>query len=230
MKQIVTPAIVLSRMNYGEADRILHVITPKQGKISILAKGVRRVKSKLAGGIELFSVNTITYIDGRSELKTLTSSRVEQHFGNIVHDITRTMFAYDALKLIHKVTEDAAEGEYFDMLSSLLVALNDPQSIVDALRVWLYIQLLATEGHVPNLRSDSAGKKLQEQTNYVFSFEDMAFTANSTGNFTDKHIKLLRLMLAIKEPQKLAQVQDLAVYVQALLPLTKTMAQTHIRL
>ena len=45
MKQIVTPAIVLSRMNYGEADRILHVITPKQGKISIVAKGVRRVKS-----------------------------------------------------------------------------------------------------------------------------------------------------------------------------------------
>ena len=39
---------VLRRTNYGEADRILNIITPS-GKISAIAKGVRKEKSKLAG-------------------------------------------------------------------------------------------------------------------------------------------------------------------------------------
>jgi DNA repair protein RecO (recombination protein O) len=57
MKTIVTKGIVLTRTDYGEADRILHFLTPDQGKIAGIAKGVRKSKSKLAGGIELFSVS-----------------------------------------------------------------------------------------------------------------------------------------------------------------------------
>ena len=48
-------AIVLRRTNYGEADRILQLLTPK-GKRSVMAKGARRERSKLAGGIELFAL------------------------------------------------------------------------------------------------------------------------------------------------------------------------------
>lgn len=59
---IVTSGIVLNRINFGEADRILTVITPDQGKLSLIAKGVRKEKSKLAGGIELFSVSNISFI------------------------------------------------------------------------------------------------------------------------------------------------------------------------
>ena len=50
---IKTLAYVLRRTNYGEADRILNIITPN-GKISAIAKGARKEKSKLAGGIEMF--------------------------------------------------------------------------------------------------------------------------------------------------------------------------------
>ena len=57
MKQLVTEVIILARTDYGEADRILTVLSPEYGKLRLLAKGVRRVKSKLAGGIELFSVS-----------------------------------------------------------------------------------------------------------------------------------------------------------------------------
>ena len=51
--EIKTLGFVLRRTNYGEADRILNLITP-QGKISAIAKGVRKPKSKLAGGVEMF--------------------------------------------------------------------------------------------------------------------------------------------------------------------------------
>ena len=50
-----TLGYVLRRTNYGEADRILNIIT-RQGKISAIAKGVRKSKSKLAGNIEIFSL------------------------------------------------------------------------------------------------------------------------------------------------------------------------------
>ena len=48
-------AIVLRRTNYAEADRVLQLLTPK-GRRSVIAKGVRRERSKLAGGIELFAI------------------------------------------------------------------------------------------------------------------------------------------------------------------------------
>ena len=54
-KDLRTKAIVLRRTDYGEADRILQLLTPS-GKRSVIARGVRKEKSKLAGGIELFSV------------------------------------------------------------------------------------------------------------------------------------------------------------------------------
>lgn len=48
-----TQAIVLRRTNYGESDRILNLLTP-EGKVSVIARGVRKEKSRLAGSIELF--------------------------------------------------------------------------------------------------------------------------------------------------------------------------------
>lgn len=106
MNQIVTTAIVLGRTDYGEADRILTLLTPDQGKLRLLAKGVRRVKSKLAGGIELFSVSTITFVRGRGDIGALVSTRLNKHYGHIVQDLDRTMLGYELLKQLNKTTED----------------------------------------------------------------------------------------------------------------------------
>lgn len=62
-----TQAIVLRRTNYGEADRILQLLTPL-GKMSVMARGVRREKSRLAGGIELFGVSDIVVTTGKGEI------------------------------------------------------------------------------------------------------------------------------------------------------------------
>ena len=65
-----TKAIVLRRTNYGEADRILQFLTPL-GRQGALARGVRREKSRLAGGIELFAISDIVITEGRGELGLL---------------------------------------------------------------------------------------------------------------------------------------------------------------
>src|SRR5690606_3084593 len=85
MKTHRTRAIVLRRTNYGEADRIVQFLTP-EGKVSVMARGVRREKSKLAGGIELFAICDVVVGDGKGDLGVLTSSRLVQFYGNILKD------------------------------------------------------------------------------------------------------------------------------------------------
>ena len=80
---IRTKAIVLRRTNYGEADRIIQIITPDSGRLSVMARGVRREKSRLAGGIELFAVCDLVLTRGTkstSDLWTLTGARLGTFF------------------------------------------------------------------------------------------------------------------------------------------------------
>lgn len=228
MNQVVTQAIVLSRTSYGEADRIISVLTPDKGKVRLLAKGVRKIKSKMAGGIELFSVSTIGYIQGRGELATLVSTRLDTHYSNIVKDINRTMFTYDILKRINKVTEDHTDTAYFALLQSALGVLDNHNADVRIILPWFEAQLMSLGGAAPNLRTDTNGSPLDATVSYIFSFEDMAFSAGN-GPFTAKHIKLLRILFASRSGGELVNVQTGA---QDVLPavsqLIATLAKQHI--
>jgi DNA repair protein RecO (recombination protein O) len=86
-----TQAIVLRRTSYGEADRILKLITPL-GQRSVMAKAVRREKSKLAGGIELFGISDIVIQSGKGDLGILTSARLIHFYRHILEDYDRLQF------------------------------------------------------------------------------------------------------------------------------------------
>ena len=124
MQQIVTPGIVLSRTDFGEADRIITVITP-EGKLSLLAKGSRKIKSRLAGGIELFTINDYVYIQGRGEIQTLRGASMRKSFSNIVKNLDRTQAGYVMIRLVNKQTERQCESDYFKVLEIALDSLND---------------------------------------------------------------------------------------------------------
>jgi DNA repair protein RecO (recombination protein O) len=65
-RRYVTEAIVLSRFDYGEADRILTLITPAGGKIKAIAKGIRRQKSRIGGSLEPFAELRLALAMGRT--------------------------------------------------------------------------------------------------------------------------------------------------------------------
>jgi DNA repair protein RecO (recombination protein O) len=228
MKQLVTPAIILNRIDYGEADRILTLLTPEYGKLHLLAKGVRRVKSKLAGGIELFSTSDITFIQGRSGLGTLVSTRLDKHFGHIVHDLDRTMLGYELIKQLNKIIEDQAEAEYYRLLQQTFEALDDTAVPLEIITFWFQAQLLRLGGHTPNLHTDVEGNKLEADKLYDFSFDDMCFEPREHGRFNAAHIKFLRLSFAETTAKLLAQVQGSDALVNALAPQVAAMAQTYV--
>jgi DNA repair protein RecO (recombination protein O) len=229
-QQIVTKGIILSRTDFGEADRILMVLTPDHGKIRLMAKGVRKIKSKLAGGIELFSVSDVSFISGRGEIGTLTSSRLKKHFDQIVKNIDRTMFGYELLKIINRATEDNAGEEYFILLQSALAGLDDEKLSQELLQLWLYMQLLKLGGHSPNLKTDKAGNKLATEQKYTFNIDDMNFVAHLQGPYSSGHIKMLRLAIGLESPLALQKVQDSDRVLPEGLQLAKTMLTQFIRI
>src|SRR3954465_15462830 len=65
-RRYVTDAIVLSRFDYGEADRILTVMTPGGGKLKAIAKGIRRPTSRIGGSLEPFAELRLALAHGRT--------------------------------------------------------------------------------------------------------------------------------------------------------------------
>jgi DNA repair protein RecO len=205
MRQQTSTAIILRRTNYGEADRIVTFLTPV-GKVKAMVKGVRRSKSKLAGGIELFSESTITFLQTSGNLQRIISTRLETHWDGIVGDLQRMMFAYEAMKLLDKTIEDDAERGYYDLLKSTLQALSDPETPLPAVEMWFYLRLLKLTGHALNVLTDPSGAALPKDSLYLFSPDDMCFVVNPNGDFRAEHVKLLRLSLD-HQPGFLKQVK-----------------------
>ncbi len=207
MQQLKTKAIVLNRTNYGEADRIITVLTPKSGKLHLMARGVRTLKSKLAGGIELFSINDISYIPGKSGLATLVSARLDSYFPKILTDIERVQFGYELLKIINRVTEDEPEPAYFDLVKDTLLGLNDLEIPLNVSKLWFMCQLLALSGHMPNMITDTKGLVLAQDCSFNFDTSTMTFVPQDIGGkYSPEQIKFLRLMFAVSSPKPMARV------------------------
>jgi DNA repair protein RecO (recombination protein O) len=230
MRQFRTQAIILNRTNYGEADRIIKFLTPDHGKVSAIAKGVRKTKSKLAGGIELFSVSDISFIPGRKEISTIVSTRLVKHYGQIVKDLDRTESAYGAIKKLDKATEDSPELDYFYLLQEVFEALDDPKINAGLVNLWFNMQLLRLGGHTPNLRTDDKGQKLAPDKNYTFDFENMRFAEDGQGTFTAANIKFLRLGFSPNKAQSLNRIQQSADMATTLQPVVQSMLQAYIRI
>ncbi len=230
MRRFRTHAIILNRTDYGEADRIMGFLTPDHGKLKAIAKGVRKAQSKLAGGIELFSVSDISFIPGRKDISTLVSTRLIKHYGKIVEDLNRTNTGYALIKRLDKATEDSPESDYFYLLEAAFEALNDPSIDLAMLELWFNMQLLRLAGHTPDLRTDTAGQRLQAGLKYRFETDRMRFAPSDRGEFNTDHIKFMRLGFSPNSAKALSRVkggQSLAIDVTAVV---QAMLQAHIRL
>lgn len=202
MKTIRTKAIVLRRTNYGEADRIVNFLTPENGVMSAMAKGVRKEKSRLAGGIELFATCDVTIGSGRGELGILTASRLETFYSHIMTDYERLQFGYEAIKQISKIAATVDESAFYDLLEQSYVSLNDMTVDVRLTKAWFWLQLAILLGVGMNLSTDTNGMKLVEDASYNFSEADHGFVFSDRGMFNSDHIKLLRILSA--QPPKVA--------------------------
>jgi DNA repair protein RecO (recombination protein O) len=85
-RAVKTEAVVLRSMRYGEADRILHLYTPYRGRVSAIAKGVRRARSRFGGRLEPYFRLHIELHEGRSELLTVTGAQTIDGYAQLRGD------------------------------------------------------------------------------------------------------------------------------------------------
>ena len=221
MKTIRTRAIVLRRTNYGEADRILQLLTPV-GKRSVMARGVRREKSRLAGGIELFAICDVVIGEGKGELGILTSARLVQFYRHIMEDYDRMQFAYVMIKLVSKASEMVDEPEWYDVLAEGLMALDAHTIAIELIQTWFYLKHSALLGHELSLWHDTNGEKLSADEQYRYDEAEQGLRRTVNGELGAEHIKLLRL-IATRPLKTLAQIGG----VDTILPDCLSVAQQH---
>ena len=146
-------AVVLRSMRYGEADRILHVYTPDRGRLSAIAKGVRRSKSRFGGRLEPYFRLRLVLYQGRSDLLTVTSAetldghpRLREH-GAALDGASR---ACDAVARLFGDGEPHS-GVYHLLANQLALLDADPARATLANALAFRLKLLLAAGFAPQL-------------------------------------------------------------------------------
>ncbi|MEY4210184.1 MAG: hypothetical protein RLZ92_563 [Pseudomonadota bacterium] len=171
------PAYILQHRPYRETSLLLEVFTRDFGLISVLAKGVRKEKSKTAGLLLPFSLLQISYLD-KNELKLLTNAEFLE-----AHDLQRLglycgFYVNELLqRFLHKHDPNPA---LFVRYQQCLQALLTDENIEQTLR-YFELDLLEQAGYAIELDVDSrSGKPVQTERLYQFE-ANLGMVEHSTG-------------------------------------------------
>ena len=157
MKTYKIEGIILRRRNFGEADRILTILSRESGKISVKAPGVRRIPSRRSAHVELLNLSQLTlYKSSRSFMPLLTEAQTMEDFSSIKDDLHKIGYAYYICELINGLCADNQENKnVFFYLKSTLSALsqtsnakalvkNFERNLLSILGFWPEVKLLQT--------------------------------------------------------------------------------------
>jgi DNA repair protein RecO (recombination protein O) len=193
-----TTGIIIGRTNFGEADRIVRMLTADRGKVSAVAKGVRRIKSRLAGHLELFGETQLLLATGRN-LDTVASARLLFYPHQLAAAYDRLGLAFVAATATDRLLEPGQpQPELYGVLAELVRALDAGAG--GALpELWFKLRLLDTLGYRPELEHCVVCGRHDETTNYAFSPERGGIVCQTDAIPTDHPmptaaIKLWRLL------------------------------------
>ncbi len=146
----VTDAIVLSRFDFGEADRILTLLTPELGKIKAIAKGIRRPTSRIGGALEPLAELRMQLARGRT-FDVVTQVTMQHAWLGLRDKLEVTATAWYCAELADRSLEErhAAEPVYH-LLRRAYELLDAGMSPARAAR-WFEMRLCAELGVRPEV-------------------------------------------------------------------------------
>lgn len=140
--------IVIKRINFGEADKILTIFTKKRGKIVVLAKGIRKIKSRKAPHLEVFN-NVSSYIACGKTFDIVTEASTIDAFPFLRFKLNLLAFAYRIVEEIDRLCPERQEyRNIYKLLISTLKQLNThchPDQLVEEFTLNLLYEL----GYLP---------------------------------------------------------------------------------
>jgi DNA repair protein RecO (recombination protein O) len=159
---------VLRRKDIGEADRILTLFTPELGKVRVVAKGIRKPRSRKAGHLELFTRSKLLLASGR-DLDIITQAEVVDAYRPVREDLLRGAYAAYMIELLDRLTPDEQENpELYDLLRQALTWAGTAPDLSLAARYY-ELHLLSIAGYQPQLRQCVIGGETLQAEDQFFS-------------------------------------------------------------
>ena len=177
---------LLHQRSYGETSIIADVFTQKSGKISFIAKGAKKPKSKLYGYLVPFQNLKITY-SGRSELKTLTSiDRDLASNSNTFSKVSYSLLYINEL-LMKLLPKDAKHEELFVLYDEFLKKINKNNNLEISLRHF-ELDLLDMLGYGFDYDSEiDSNEPIEAELSYVF-VSQRGFRKSNSSSFKGNDI------------------------------------------
>ena len=162
MNLIITEAIVVRVVDYGEADRVATMITRSSGKVSALARGARRSRKRFSA-LELFSRGEAQLKEGRGDLWTLQGFDVTRGFPHLTLDVARVAQGAYVCELVRELLPwHEPEARAWGLLVAVLTLLDEATARPAHLRIF-ELALLDTLGLAPSLdRCVACGRTLED--------------------------------------------------------------------
>jgi len=123
-KTYKSEGIVLKRTNFGEADKIVTIYSKHYGKVTLLAKGIRRMTSRKRGNLELF--NQVVFFASKGKgMDIVTETELLDSFSSWRKDLKKVAIAYQLCEMVDKLTVEGSEQEeVYKLLVSCLSNLS----------------------------------------------------------------------------------------------------------
>jgi DNA repair protein RecO (recombination protein O) len=154
-----TEAVVLRSMRLGEADRVLHLYTLDRGRVSAVAKGVRKTKSRFGARLEPLSHVDLLLHQGQSDLQTITGVDLRASHQTAREDFYRlSVGLIGSEAMLRLFTEQEANERAFTALTRFLDVLDTAphvteRPVLDPLGLSFQLKLLWLSGYLPHLTS-----------------------------------------------------------------------------
>jgi DNA repair protein RecO (recombination protein O) len=194
-------AIVLKTNDFAEADRILVLFTRHFGKVRVVAKGIRRATSRMAGHAEPLTHATYQLARGR-ELDVLTGAEARAIYPDMRDDLSLIAAGWYVAELVDRFTADRVpSAPLFDLLETALRGLDAGIPAPMVCR-WFDLHLLDRSGFRPELgECAQCRKSLAAETNAWEPAAGGALCASCAGRIpylaplTVRALKSLRYLL-----------------------------------
>ncbi len=165
-----TDAIILKRRDFGEADRLLTLLTPHHGKLDVIAKGARKPSSTKTGHVELFTRADVLVHRGR-DLGIAVQAEVVKPFLSVREDLQRGAYANYVAELLDRFTTAGEDDttRLFNLLDETLQYLCDDDDPRLAVR-YFEVRLLDEVGFRPELQQCVISREAIQPEDQYFSY------------------------------------------------------------
>lgn len=203
---IQTHAITLKKQPIRENDRLYVFYTHDLGKVSAVARGASKIKSKLAGHLEPFSICQVLIVK-KNVIPCLASAQIQKRFSAVSDGLETLAIANQCFKITDEIIKEGhPDKNIYNLLEEFLEAFQ-AKPAPEKLKIFhsiFILKLLSLLGYQPQLYYCVKCKKEIKPTGNSFSTERGGLICQNCGlkdigsmPISDNTIKLLRTTLTL---------------------------------